>query len=166
MGPLRAVLTSMPLFEGLTPAELDVLFDLAEVRTLKAAQRLFTEGEPADALWLVLEGDVEVSKRAEDSSVTLLAEMGPGAALGELSLFRAATRRSATVTAICPATVLRIPVTSFRKLIAASDLGALKVVNNLAHQLADRLVALNDKLLSKGRKGLSVARSELRRTVL
>jgi hypothetical protein len=32
--------------------------------------------------------------------------------------------------------------------------------------MAERLRALNDRLLSQGKKGLSVARSELRRTVL
>jgi CRP-like cAMP-binding protein len=158
---LRARLTDIPLFAGLSPAEVDRLFDLAEVRRLKPAQRLFAEGDVADALWVVMDGDVEIAKEG-----SVLAEVGPGAAIGELSLFRATARRSATVTAICPVTVLRLPVHAFRKLLVANDLAALKVVANVAQQMADRLTALNDRLVSNGRKGLSVARSELRRTVL
>jgi CRP/FNR family transcriptional regulator, cyclic AMP receptor protein len=163
---LRQQLQAAPLFAGLTPEELDRLFDLAEVRELKAGQRLFAEGEAADALWVVLVGDVEISKTSDDKKPTILAEIGPGSALGELSLFREAARHSATVTSICPVIVVRIPVNAFRKLIAANDLAALKVVNHLAHQMADKLAALNDKLLSEGRRGLSVARAELRRVVL
>jgi CRP-like cAMP-binding protein len=158
---LRARLTDIPLFAGLSPVEVDRLFDLAEVRRLKATQRLFAEGDVADALWVVMDGDVEIAKEG-----SVLAEVGPGAAIGELSLFRATARRSATVTAICPVTVLRLPVNAFRKLLVANDLAALKVVANVAQQMADRLTALNDRLVSNGRKGLSVARSELRRTVL
>jgi CRP-like cAMP-binding protein len=163
---LRQRLNEVPLFKGLEPREIDSMFDLAEVRELKAGQRLFHEGDAADALWIVLDGDVEISKAADDKKVSVLAEVGPGSAIGELSLFRLSTRHSASVTAICPVQVLRIPVNSFRKLVSQNDLAALKVVNNIAHQLADRLAALNDKLLSDGRKGLSVARSELRRVVL
>jgi CRP-like cAMP-binding protein len=158
---LRQRLAEIPLFRGLAPAEIDTLFALCDVRQLKAGERLLTEGEFADALWILLDGDVEIAKENK-----LLAEVGPGAALGELSLFRATSRRSATVTAICPATALRIPVTAFRRLLEAHELAALKVVNNIAHQMAERLTALNDRLVSPGKKGLAVARSELRRTVL
>lgn len=158
---LRQKLAVIPIFEGLDTGELDRLFELMEVRTLTPGQGLFAEREPADALFVVMDGDVEVSREGR-----VLAELGPGAALGELSLFSHTARRSATVRAICPVTVLRVPVVALRKLIDAHDLGALKVVNNLAHQMAERLLALNDRLLSQGRKGLSVARSELRRVVL
>lgn len=158
---LRRRLDDLPLFAGLGAGEIDRLFALCDSRRLQAGEKLMTEGDLADALWMVLDGDVEISKEGK-----VLAEVGPGSALGELSLFRATSHRSATVTAICPVTVLRIPVGPFRKLLQAHELAALKVVNNIAHQLAERLAALNDRLVSPGRKGLAVARSELRRAVL
>jgi CRP-like cAMP-binding protein len=159
MPGIRASLNAIPLFASLTSGELDSLFDVSDVRALAAAEVLFTEGDPADALWVVLRGDVEVSK-----ATVVLAEVGPGAALGELSLFLSRSKRSATARALCPASALRIPANALRKLTAASDLAALKLVNNLAHQMAERLSALNERLLSKN-KGLTVARSELRRLV-
>jgi CRP-like cAMP-binding protein len=130
---LRRRLDELPLFAGLDAGEVDRLFALCDARRLKAGERLMGEGDLADALWIVLDGDVEISKESK-----VLAEVGPGAALGELSLFRATSHRSASVTAICPVTVLRIPVGPFRKLLQAHDLGALKVVNNIAHPMADR----------------------------
>jgi CRP-like cAMP-binding protein len=130
------------------------------VRRFAAGATLFTQGQPADALWVLLDGDVEITREGR-----VLAEVGPGAALGELSLFRAVPTRSATVTAICKVTVLRISGPQFQKRLVANDVAALKVVSNLAHQMADRLVALNERLISGGKKGLAVARSELRRVV-
>ncbi|MDX2010511.1 MAG: cyclic nucleotide-binding domain-containing protein [Myxococcaceae bacterium] len=149
-----------PLCEGLAGDEVSALFELCEQRHFEPSAALFTQGQPGDALWIILEGDVEVSR---DGAV--LAEVGPGAALGELSLLRETPTRSATARALCPVVAVRLPTTAFRKRLVASDTAALKVVSNLAHQLADRLVALNDRLLSGGRKGLSVARTELRRLV-
>ncbi len=148
------------LCRGLTTPEVESLFALCEVRELKAGSCLFREGDQADALWVLLSGDVEITREGRT-----LAEVGPGAALGELSLFRAVPRRSATVTAICKVTVLRISGPQFQKRLAVHDLAALKVVSNLAHQMAERLAALNDRLISGGKKGLAVARSELRRVV-
>lgn len=148
------------LCAGLTPDEVEAVFELCELRTVAAGTALFREGQPADSLLVVLQGDVEVSREGK-----LLAEVGPGSALGELSLFRTAPKRSATVTAICPVTLVRISGPLFQKRLAAFDLAALKMVNNLAHQMAERLVALNDRLVSGGRHGLAVARSELRRVV-
>lgn len=145
---------------GLTDEEIESLFALCEVRRFQPGQSVFQEKTPADSLWVLLEGDVEVTSEGR-----VLAEVGPGAALGELSLFRAVPTRSATVTAICPVTAMRISGPQFQKRLARHDLAALKVVSNLAHQMADRLLALNGRLLSGGRRGLAVARSELRRVV-
>lgn len=158
--PLLARFASTALCQSLTSDEVDSLFELCDKKELQAGAMLFTQGEAADALWIVLDGDVEISREGK-----VLAEVGPGSALGELSLFRSAQWRSASARAICPVTALRIPVTQFQKRLAAFDVAALKVVNNLAHQMADRLSALNDRIMSGGRKGLAVARSELRRVV-
>lgn len=156
---LRQYLHEVPLFADLESKELDTIFELSVARTFGAGQVLFREGTTSDSLWVVLTGDVEVSR--EDK---VLAELGPGAALGEMSLFTLTGKRSATVKAICACEALRIPVDPLRKLIAKHDLAALKIVNHLAHQMAERLSALNERVLN-GKKGLSVARSELRRVM-
>ncbi|MFT3712909.1 MAG: cyclic nucleotide-binding domain-containing protein [Archangium sp.] len=158
---LKQRLSHVGLFESLDDAELERVMELSETRLFPPDAVMLREQLPADALWVVLTGDVEVSRDGR-----VLAELGPGSALGELSLFTHQARRSATVRAICAVEALRIPVDPFRKMLAAHDLAALKMVSNLAHQMAQRLVALNDRLLSEGKKGLAVARSELRRTVL
>lgn len=143
---------------GLTEAEAEALFSLCEVRRFDAYKPLFREGETTDALWVVLEGDVEISQGGK-----VLAEVGCGSALGEVALLRGASKHSCTVSSICPVTAMRISGPQFQKLLAAHDVAILKVVANLAEQLAHRLAALNERWISGGAKGLAVARSSLRR---
>ncbi len=158
-GSLLSSLASTSVCAGLTPEEVESLFLIAEVRNFAPGTLLFREGSPADALFVLLGGDVEISQEG-----AVLAEVGPGAVLGEMSLFRTVATRSATVMAICPVTAVRISGPQFRKKLAARDLAALTVVRNVAMQMADRVSALNARVMGKG-KGLTVARSALRRVV-
>ncbi len=68
------------------------------VRRLAAGEALFRQGEPGGHVALVLDGVVEVVRDGEH-----LAEIGPGAILGERALLEGA--RTATVLAVTPLTV-------------------------------------------------------------
>lgn len=70
-----------------------------EVRTLPAGAVLARQGEPGDALFLLLDGVLAV----EHDGVPL-AELGPGAVLGERAVLEGG-RRTATLTAVTPVRV-------------------------------------------------------------
>jgi hypothetical protein len=72
-----------------------------EIRNLAEGSRLTRQGEPGDELYLVLDGVVRV-----DVDGRALAELGPGAVIGERALLEGGTRTS-TVTAVTP---LRVAV--------------------------------------------------------
>ncbi len=74
-----------------------------EIRNLKEGAQLTKQGDPGDELYLVLDGVVRV-----DVDGRALAELGPGAVIGERALLEGGTRTS-TVTAITP---LRVAVAS------------------------------------------------------
>ncbi len=157
--PLGRVLAHASICKDLSEFEVDALFSLAEERKLPAAAVLFREGALADALLVVTEGRVEVSKQAHT-----LAVIEPGGVLGELGLFKPGHLRSATATALTPVRLLRMPYPAFQKLLAEGNLPALKVVSNLAHQMADRILSLNEKLLNAtSKRGVAQAQGELRR---
>ena len=61
-------------------------------------ERLFSEGDETTELYIILSGEVAVSKRAEDGSQVPLACLGRGEILGEMSHFDDLPR-SATATA-------------------------------------------------------------------
>jgi len=156
---LRDRFAQTDICHGLTAVEIDAFFKLFSLHQLSPGLALYTEGHAADSLYVVLEGQVAVSHEGE-----VYATVGPGATLGELSIFRDQPRRSATVTAVNGVTVLRIGRAEFQARIAARDVVALTVVSNLAHQMANRLLAINERVLSGGVKGLAVSRAELKRT--
>jgi len=139
---LRRKLSASPVVRGLTTPELDEVIALAEARLVQPGDYVFKQGDLADALLIIMQGRVEVAKADQ-----VLATLGIGEVLGELSLFGGTQRRSAAARATSETQVLRIPSKSFRKLLDASNVAALKVVCNVAHQIAERLSILNEKLI-------------------
>src|SRR5580704_19492856 len=82
------------------PADLvAALFGATRGVTLARNKMLFLAGDPGDGCYRVVEGLLKVTAAAPSNRERILAIMGPGALLGELSLIDGAPR-SASVTAI------------------------------------------------------------------
>ncbi len=140
---LRRRLAVSPICKSLSEAEVERVFGITEERTYQTGDVLFREGDLSEALMVIAQGRVEVTKQGK-----LLSTLGTGDVLGELSLFGGTHLRSATGTALAVTTVLRMPTRAFRRMLDAQELAALKIVNTLAHQMAERLLALTDKLVT------------------
>ena len=135
-------LQSVPLFQGLDPAELGRIAAISEPRTLDAQEALFREGEPGDALWVLLKGSVEVRKRDAAGHHQVLALLQAPTVLGEDG------PRSASAMAVSNLSLLRVPGAEFRRLLEAQDLAALKLTLVLARVLALRLMQMNERLIA------------------
>jgi CRP-like cAMP-binding protein len=70
-----------------------------EIRRLAAGDTLTRQGEPGDELFLVLDGVLSVDVDGRE-----LAQVGPGAVLGERALLEGG-RRTSTLTAVTPVRV-------------------------------------------------------------
>ena len=147
---LVRTLRQQPIFEGLTTAEVAEVLEVALEREEPAGAVLFEEGDPGDALRLVLEGEVVISSHGVE-----LARVGRHAVLGGMSLLAEREVRSATATVARAATLLKVPSRRVQRLLEAGHLGAYKVVANLARVMSRRLRAVNDQLVAaqKGAKG-------------
>lgn len=141
-------LEKLAICQGLSAAELPNLEQIAVESQQKKGSKLFDEGEPGDALYVVLEGKVDITRKAQ-----LLATLEAGSAVGEMSLVVDGEVRSATAVAASDVKLLKLPAAGFRQLLAKNDPGALKLVHNLAKVMSKRLALLNDKLVdSLGKK--------------
>lgn len=138
--PLLIWFAQSPLCEGLSDAEIEQVYGLFEEKEYPAGAALYKEGDPADALYVMLEGRVEVSRGGR-----VLGENGPGASVGEMGVFRHAQQRSATVTCATAVTVLRIGRERFHQALIDRDVPAM-LVANLSQQLAERLAQMNAKV--------------------
>jgi len=72
------------------------------IRALPAGEVLVRQGDPGDALYLLLDGVLTV-----DVDGRQIAELGPGAVLGERAVFEGG-RRTSTLTAVTPVRVAQV----------------------------------------------------------
>ncbi len=100
-------LARLYMFSGVPRARLDAFADKLRSVEVNAGQRLFSQGEVADAAWLLVEGRLVVTVQADAESRTI-GDVRPGELLGETALYLPGGRRSATVTASTASTALRL----------------------------------------------------------
>lgn len=126
-------LRATPLFGGLGDDQLLRLVEMGEIVDLPAGTRLIGEGEPADALFVVLDGELDVTKRSGSSDIPV-ARVGPGSLQGEIAALEGG-RRLASVQAATDAEVLRIPVGAVRELLGAGPDVALAIIRTAVSRL-------------------------------
>jgi signal transduction histidine kinase len=108
---VREILGRQPLFTLLAPHWIDRLMNCAARRTLTAGDVLMREGTPSSSVYVILDGELEISRCAGVHDVTI-ATRGAGDLIGEMGLL-AGTPRTATVRARGPATVFAIDGDAF-----------------------------------------------------
>ena len=104
-----------------------------------ARQAVYQQDDPGGDLLVLLAGRVVVAVIARSGEVEL-AELGPGAVLGELS-FLLGGSRSATVRTLEPCTFLRFTDAAFQNLLNTRSPAAFQVLYNVAKSVAGRLKA-------------------------
>jgi len=90
-------LGEVALLAGLPPSALDDLAGRSRVRRYPAGQVIWSEGDPGDALLVLEEGQLRVSRMGMDGREAVLALVEPPAAIGELALLDGAPRDAAVV---------------------------------------------------------------------
>lgn len=104
---VRLRLCASPLLSGLPPEVADDFLASARLRGFGAGDRLYTEGEPGDCVYLLVSGKVKMTHRGPGGTEVPHAMAGPGELIGELTVLTGGGRK-ATATAVC-ATVAASP---------------------------------------------------------
>ncbi len=94
------LIKSVSLFTGMGRRELEQVAQLMEEVEVPAGKVLMREGQTGNEMFVIAKGRVSVERNGK-----VIAERGPGSALGEISLL-AEGPRTATVTAIEPSILL------------------------------------------------------------
>jgi CRP-like cAMP-binding protein len=128
------LLRSVPLFADLEEGELERFSQVAVPRSFPAATRVFHEGDSSDACYIVSEGSFRVTREHSDGRAITLATLGPGEIFGELAMLDG-DKRSASAESITDGTLLALPATDVRGLLARNPEIALKLVAGLVRRL-------------------------------
>lgn len=117
------------------------IFPDCSYRLVQAGEVVMRQGETGDVAYVVDRGTFEVRRRAGDGRDVVLAELGPGAWIGEMSLLLREPR-SATVVAVTDGQLRRVPDEAFARAIADDPSQAVA----LLRQLAERVREANQRI--------------------
>ena len=130
-------LSTVTTFKGLSPSDLTALEAELEPIPVARGTCIVTEGDEADALFVVVSGRFAVEVGGNPEPVT---EIGQGATIGEIAFF-AGGPRTATVRAIRDSVVVRLSRADFESLLETHAAIASKIALQLARDLGRKLVA-------------------------
>jgi len=126
-------LRSMPLFAGVDADILSKIDDLFEWVCLPGGETLCRQGDPTDAVFIVIDGSLETLV-VTDGDERLINVLERGAAIGEVGAL-CGEPRSATIRAMRDSDLIRIQKDQFVRLLNDHP----QVAVNFARMLADRL---------------------------
>src|SRR6185295_11979802 len=124
-------LKSIDLFRALPSEELAQIAEIAEEQPLLAGDRVFAQGEPGDALYLIVEGKVKVHQGDKE-----LVRLGVRDVFGEMAVLDSEPR-SASVTAVEDAVLLKIGRDDFRDILGERPEIAMGVMKVLTRRLRE-----------------------------
>ena len=143
------LLRRVPYFAEIEPAKLKLLAFMSERVAFDPGMRLFRQGDPGDAAYLIIAGEAEVIAETPAGPL-VLATLGANEIVGEMAIL-GNVPRAATVRAKDRLITLRISKEPFMRMVREFPSMAVAMMQ----ELAERLAATNNQL--------STAQAELRR---
>lgn len=141
------LIANVPLFGALDDSDQVSLRERMTETSLRRGETLFDEGDQGDRLYIVVEGKVKLGHTAPDGRENLIAVLGPGEMVGELTLFDPGPR-TATATAVAPSRLLMLEHSALMGLIDARPELAKHMLRALAQRLRRTNEALADLVFS------------------
>jgi CRP/FNR family cyclic AMP-dependent transcriptional regulator len=134
-------LGDLELFQGLSASELAQINGLLRSQAVPAGAHFITAEQPGEVVYVLLSGTVKIYVTRTDGREVILAFLGPGDTVGEMSLVDSAGR-SANVVTTEPSRLLSMDRAAFQ--------GCLRTItplaNNLVKLLAHRLRFANEQI--------------------
>ena len=142
-----SIIARIPLFERMSPEEREELRGMMSQTTLRRGEVLFNEGDSGDRLYILLTGKVKLGHTSVDGRENLLAVLGPGEVVGELTLFDPGPR-STTATAVATTELLALEHNQLMGFIDSHPTLAKDMLRALAVRLRRTNIALADLVVS------------------
>jgi len=129
------LIRQVPIFAELDPDDLEELADIVEERRVDPGKDVFREGDPGDAVYLIVKGEVTVfTGGSDDRPERVLSLLGSGACIGEMAVLDASPR-SATVRANERTRMLRVPGEGFKRVMSERPEMSAAIVAELVKRM-------------------------------
>ncbi len=142
---ITKALSTIGLFEGIEETGVRDLAMIAREESYRLGDVIFNEGDRGSALYLILEGQVRISREVSGMGEEALAVLGPGDAFGEMALIDEFPRSAdARVHERCR--LLVIDKDALEDLLFLNRDLAYEILWNFVKILSSRLRETNDKM--------------------
>jgi len=147
MAEVTALLNKVAIFKDLDADELNQVADVCKQEKFVSGEYIFREGENGNRLYLIVEGEVRISRDVPGTGEEALAVLKSGALFGEMAVFDR-TERSTHAISNGGTTLLTISRPDFEMMLDFNRELAYKVLWACVRLLSSRLRSTNDSLRS------------------
>ncbi len=147
MADVTELLKQVMIFKDLDDNEIAQIADVCREEKFVSGEYIFREGEHGNRLYLIVNGEVRISRDVPGSGEEALAVLKPGALFGEMAVFDR-TERSTHAISNGGTAVLTINRPDFEMLLDFNREMAYKVLWSCVRLLSSRLRSTNDSLRS------------------
>ena len=130
-------------FPLLTANEISELSKVTDVVKVKEGTLLLQEGRPAEALYLITDGVVSVTKNLGEVEI-VIADLAEGELIGEMS-FAGNFAATATVRASCDLEAIKINTARLIKMFEGNSTLGMNVFRSIALTLSRRLLQMTER---------------------
>ncbi len=134
---IQSIIRGAPLFHDLYESEIDAVLSNCNVLQLKAGEKVFSEGDQGEDLYLILDGHVDIIK-----NTVLIASLGKAEIFGELILLYEGIRSTDAIS-IGNSDLLVLNYQAILKMYDKNPRAMSIMMINLCRLLADRLKKSN-----------------------
>ena len=127
------LLRRIPFFSEIEPARLKLLAFMSERVGFDPGKNLCRQGDPADAAYLIIEGEADIILEGPAGPITV-ATLGANEIVGEIGIL-CDVPRNATVRAKGRLVALRIAKDPFMRMVREFPTMAVSIMRELAHRL-------------------------------
>lgn len=134
------ILRGLPYFSDLPDTLLEKVCGETQQIDISEGTVIIEEGSHSEEMYIVVEGELVVTKHSGGGKEVELGRIGPGDVVGEIALLDDAPR-TATVSAFVDTHAIRVPVSAFEDLLSDS-----RVVRRMFRTVTSRLRGIEDTL--------------------
>ena len=146
----KEFLRQLPLFAELPDSDLDRLYEAAVPKRVPKGELLIEQGQRGDAMYVILDGEFEVTKQSGGEEVVLSVRR-TGEHIGEMALLDQSPR-AASVRALRESQVLMVSNAAFQQVLACSPPAVKAVLQTVTARVRsmEALLTQNQKMAALG----------------
>ena len=141
------ILKGVPIFAKMEPAKLKLLAFTGERMTYMDGQEICHQGDPGDAMYVILGGVADVLLETPDGQIAV-AQLKKNGFFGETAILCDAPR-NATIKARETLSTLKISKDMFYRLVTEFPTMAIEMMRELAHRVEDTNKKLREAMAQK-----------------